>query len=194
MPLPTGFKPCLTRALFSTVEWVPAFYDAIRVATADGRIVVEAAGNGGQNLDDAELYGKRFPDGRRDSGAIIVGAGAAPGCSPTPRSRLGFSTYGDRVDLQGWGHCVVSTGYGDLENSGVNSLYTGWFSGTSSASPIVAGAAAALSSALEEDTGRAAKPAQVPRVLESTGTPEVGDNEIGPLPNLPAALDRLNLD
>ena len=35
------------------VEFVQAFYDAIVAATAAGVIVVEAAGNGGQDLDSA---------------------------------------------------------------------------------------------------------------------------------------------
>jgi hypothetical protein len=178
---------------FVPVEWVSAFYDAIKLATADGRIVVEAAGNGAQNLDDAQIFGKRFPSGKRDSGAIIVGAGAAPGCTSPARSRLSFSTYGSRVDIQGWGECVTTTGYGDLFNGGVNSLYTSGFSGTSSASPIVAGVAAALSSALEAKTGRPAKPADVRRILEATGTPQAGSEHIGPLPDLVAAFNRAHV-
>jgi len=172
---------------------VSEVYDAIKLATADGRIVVEAAGNGAQNLDDAQTFGKRFPSGKRDSGAIIVGAGAAPGCTSPARSRLSFSTYGARVDLQGWGECVTTTGYGDLFNGGVNSLYTSRFSGTSSASAVVAGVAAALSSALEAKTGRPAKPANVRRLLEATGTPQAGSDNIGPLPDLVAAFKRAHL-
>jgi serine protease len=178
---------------FVPVEWVSAFYDAIKVATADGRIVVEAAGNGGQNLDNVELFGKRFPSGKRDSGAIIVGAGAASMCSTSPRARLSFSTYGERVNLQGWGHCVTTTGYGDLFFGDANSSYTSSFNGTSSASPIVAGAAAALSSAREAKTGRPAKPADVRRILNATGTPQAGTEHIGPLPDLVAAFNRANL-
>jgi serine protease len=181
------------QADYVPVEWVSAFYDAIKLATADRRIVVEAAGNGGQNLDDAQTFGRRFPSGRRDSGAIIVGAGAAPGCTSPARSRLFFSTYGERVDLQGWGECVVTTGYGDLFSGGVNSLYTSRFDGTSSASAIVAGAAAALSSALEAKTGKPARPAAVRRILEATGTPQAGNDNIGPLPNLVAAFRRAHL-
>ena len=62
------------------------------------------------------------------------------------RSRLSFSTYGSRVDVQGWGHNVTTTGYGGLFTGGgdPNQYYTATFNGTSSASPIVAGAAAAL--------------------------------------------------
>jgi hypothetical protein len=175
------------------VEWVGGFYDAIRLATADGRIVVEAAGNGRQNLDDVELFGRRFPSGKRDSGAIIVGAGSAPGCTSPARSRMAFSTYGARVDLQGWGECVTTTGYGDLFSGDANSLYTSSFNGSSSASPIVAGAAAALSSALEANTAKAAKPADVRRILETTGTPQVGNDNIGPLPDLVAAFGRAHV-
>jgi serine protease len=178
---------------FVPVEWVGAFYDAIKLATADGRIVVEAAGNGGQNLDNADLFGRRFPSGKRDSGAIIVGAGAAPGCSTSPRSRLSFSTYGERVDLQGWGHCVTTTGYGGLFYGDANSSYTSGFNGTSSASPIVAGAAATLSSALEAKSGRPAKPVDVRRILKATGTPQAGNDNIGPLPDLVAAFARVHV-
>ena len=84
------------------------------------------------------------------SGAIIVGAGAPPpdthGRDHGPdRSRLDFSNYGERVDTQGWGREVTTTGgrhndSGDLQG-GVNEdeWYTDTFGGTSSASPIVVG-------------------------------------------------------
>ena len=68
------------------------------------------------------------------------------------RSRLDFSNYGARVDVQGWGREVTTTGYGDLQG-GLNEdlWYTDHFSGTSSASPVVVGALAA-------NAGRAARP------------------------------------
>ena len=123
-------------------------------ATSQGIIVVEAAGNGGENLDGLE-YGSPFPAGRPDSGAIIVGAGAAPGCGTARRpARAVVSTYGTRVDVQGWGECVTTTGYGQLQSGAdENVFYTSQFNGTSSASAIVAAAAAALSSAREQSTG-----------------------------------------
>ena len=93
-------------------------------ATSRGIIVVEAAGNGAENLDDA-LYqtpGGRLPGRRgrnpfrranRDSGAIVVGAGAPPpgthGRDHGPdRSRLDFSNWGALVDAQGWGREVTT--------------------------------------------------------------------------------------
>ena len=49
------------------LEWYPSVYDAIRLATADGIIVVEAAGNGSQNLDGAP-YANPSPPAVRTPG------------------------------------------------------------------------------------------------------------------------------
>jgi hypothetical protein len=82
------------------------------LATAKGVIVVEAGGNGADNLDDAVYNAPAgvFPPGwknpfnraNRDSGAIVVGAGAPPhgthGRDHGPdRSRLALSNYGSIV-------------------------------------------------------------------------------------------------
>ena len=173
---------------YAPVEYWSAFYDAIRLATSQGIIVVEAAGNGNSNLS-----GPAYADtiqARPDSGAIVVGAGAAPGCG-VPRTRLGFSNHGARVDLQGWGECVATTGYGWLHGgSDKNAFYTAGFSGTSSAAPIVAAAAAAVSSAHERATGGNLTPHEVRARLVSTGTPQDVSvpGKIGPLPDLTRAL------
>lgn len=167
------------------LEWSTAAYDAIRTAAAQGIVVVEAAANGGVNLDDPK-YGSSFPEGKADSGAIVVGAS---GCGGT-RSRASFSNYGSRVNLQGWGSCVTTTGYGALHGTTANDTYTSGFNGTSSASPIVAGAAAAVLSAYETAHGTTMPPEELRQLLISTGSPQAaGDNgHIGPLPNLTAAL------
>lgn len=184
---PNGYVP---------VEWIPEVYDAIKNLTSSGRIVVEPAGNGSQNLDNTAIYGSRFPMGKADSGAIIVGAGE--GCQGSgfyPRSHLTFSNYGKRVDLQGPGSCVVTTGYGDLYSAGgMNALYTSTFSGTSSASPVVAAAAASLNSAHEALNGVNLNSITTRNILKFTGTPQNINNphgskgNIGQLPDLRAAL------
>ncbi|MEZ5988873.1 MAG: S8 family serine peptidase [Planctomycetota bacterium] len=113
-------------------EYVQADFDAIVKATKAGVLTVEAAGNGAVNLDDSRLN-RIFDLTYRDSGALIVGAsnGAA-------LDRAYFSCYGSRIDANGWGGGVVTTGYGTLFNPGdKRQHYTNSFSGTSSASPMV---------------------------------------------------------
>ncbi len=120
-------------------EWNQADFDAILIATGLGIVTVEAAGNGGVNLDSPSLGGL-FNLNVRDSGAIIVGASLGG-----PLSRAGFSCYGSRIDANGWGGSVATTGYGSLFDPGdVRQRYTDSFSGTSSATPIVTGAVTAM--------------------------------------------------
>ncbi len=173
------------------VEWIPAVYDAIKFATLKGIIVIEPAANGGENLNDA-VFGTSFPMGKEDSGAIIVGAGSACGGTGN-HARMYFSNYGTRVNVQGYGECVVSAGYGSLQNNGSpNSLYTNNFNGTSSASALVAGIAASVSSSYEVQKGLNISPINLRNLLKQTGTPQytaTNPGNIGPLPNLKAALD-----
>ena len=92
------------------MEYWDLNFDAINYATSQGIIVVEAAGNGSRNLDHP-VFQDKFNRTLRDSGAILVGAGAPPSGNHGPdRSRLGFSNWGNIVDAQGWGREVVTTG------------------------------------------------------------------------------------
>jgi serine protease len=131
-------------------------FDATLAATKNGFVVVAAAGNGAVNLD-AATCNKKFDKSQGDSGAIMVGAGAPFIEGYTARSRLLFSSYGSRVDVQGWGRNVFTLGYGDLHNDSdlrnANRNYTYTFSGTSSASAIVAGAAVLVQSYAQNQWG-----------------------------------------
>lgn len=181
---------------FVPLEWISGAYNAITVAVGNGIIVVEAAGNGSQNLDSPIFnVGHRPFLAQNDSGAIIVGAGAPPGDAAGVRSRLGFSTFGSTVDLQGWGAGVTTTGYGTLHSAdGRNNWYRATFNGTSSASPIVAGACALLQGVHRAaNAGAVLTPSAVRQILRATGTAQAaGTNpvteNIGPLPNLANAL------
>jgi hypothetical protein len=174
---------------FGPVEWYSPVFDSIATATALGIVVVEAAGNVAVDLDAPACAGW-FDRNVRDSGAIIVGAG-----KPDSHTRLSFSTYGSRVDLQGWGESVATAGYGALFDPGdVRQRYTAYFSGTSSASPIVVGAVAAVQGALLAQGMDPLAPAEIRELLVSTGTaqPEPdAQTPIGPLPNIAAALEPL---
>ncbi|HEX6685278.1 MAG TPA: S8 family serine peptidase [Candidatus Limnocylindrales bacterium] len=171
------------------LEWIQSVFDAFVVLSQLGVVVVETGGNGGENLDAAAFQG-RFNRSVRDSGAIIVGAG-----SSTTHARLSFSVYGSRVDLQGWGHNITTTGsngnlFGGTAPANRNIRYTRSFGGTSGAGPIVTGSVVALQSYLKA-TGRPLWTSrQLIDVLRATGTPQGGDTtqRIGPLPNIRAAL------
>lgn len=168
-------------------NYVPAEYSSpiwnlTKAASDLGIIVVAAAGNGNQDLDDP-LYAWYMNKG--NSGAIIVGAG-----SPNiMHDKMWFSTYGSRVNLQGWGQNVLSSGYGGFATIGgdFNQQYT-MFSGTSSATPIVASCVAVLQSYYHSLTGEYLNSAEMIDILQTTGTPQGMGGNIGPLPNMEAAI------
>lgn len=198
---------------YTSVEWWPLEYAAIRYAIGLGVIVVEAAGNGGNNLDDPTYdtplagfppdWRNAFRRGARDSGAVLVGAGAPPpgthGRDHGPdRSRLAFSNFGAAIDVQGWGREVTSAGYGDLQGGADEDLwYSDTFSGTSSASPIVVGTLACLQGALRAAGKPLLTPDSARALLRSTGSPQQdapgrpAGQRIGNRPNLRETLDRL---
>lgn len=172
---------------FIPVEWWPDDFDAIRYATSRGIVVVEAGGNGAENLDDALYetpqngFSKDWTNPlnrkNRDSGAILVGAGAPPpnshGRSWGPdRSRLDFSNYGTCIDVQGWGREVTSCGYGDLQGGSSEDIwYTDQFAGTSSASPVVVGVLGCVGGILRARK-QALTPSQARSILRNTGSPQ----------------------
>jgi subtilisin family serine protease len=174
------------------VEVETAAFDAIRhVIDNDRIIVVEAAGNGSQDLDAFRnnlnrAILDRTSNDFRDSGAIMVGAAS----STTPHSRLAFSNFGNRIDCFGWGQGVDTPGdgwQGNLTNS-----YTAGFGGTSSASPIVAGAAVLLQSwrkardtAFEADAMRS----RLSSTNLNTASANPANDRIGVLPNLRAIIE-----
>lgn len=175
------------------MEWTQAEYDAIKAATTNGKTVIEAAGNGYADLNDA-VYAKKFYRTYRDSGAVLVGArNSANGFATC------FSNYGYRVDVNAWGENVVTTGGhfsgpGDLYNGGTeDQWYTALFNGTSSASPIVAGAAASIQGASFSNPPYITRtPSEIRLRLMSNGTWEWSNaNFIGPQPNLRGALGQL---
>ncbi len=187
---PAGCGACSEDAI--AVEFWQANFDAIQTATANGIVVVQAAGNGRSDFDDP-AYGGLFDRAERDSGAILVGAGTSDTRAPTC-----FSNFGDRVDLQGWGQNVATLGYGGLFD-GVgppggagdeDQRYIGGFNGTSSASPIVAGAAAVVQGAALAAGGSPLTSEEMRDVLQAGATPQAADaRNIGPLPNLRGAID-----
>ncbi|MGQ0569977.1 MAG: S8 family peptidase [Armatimonadota bacterium] len=178
-----------------------ADFDTIELAIALGIIVVEAAGNGDNDLDTYTDGGdqvlNRGSADFRDSGAIMVGAAE----SAVPHNRIATvnwgwgSNYGSRIDCYGWGQNVTTCGYGDLADGGTpQTEYTDTFGGTSSASPIVTGAALCVQG-VANALGYRYSPGQMRAILSdpANGTAQGGDvaGNIGVMPNLNQVIDNV---
>jgi hypothetical protein len=174
------------------VEVEAAVFDAIRHVTDAGIVVVEAAGNGGHDLDafvnaaNRQVLNRRSAD-FRDSGAIMVGAAS----STVPHARLDFSCHGSRIDCYGWGENIDTTGDGWQGTS--TTAYTGGFDGTSGASPIVAGAVLLLQSWLKRRYGRVYSPELLRQRMRSanlnTASANPASDRIGVMPDLRAIIE-----
>lgn len=176
------------------VEFNQAEYDAIIDAVEAGIVVVEAAGNADENLDDP-LYASWLA--RPESGAILVGAGDPDPVVGDPLSRLPESNFGSRVHVQGWGSDVDTLGYGDLPGVAApqgedpaNHIYTQRFGKTSAAAAIVAGVVASLQGIARARGRPPLDSRQMRDLLIRTGTPQAGNlaEHIGPQPNVAAAM------
>lgn len=166
------------------VEIYQDTFDSIQYMVAAGIVVIEAAGNGGYDLDH-RVFQNLFDRSVRDSGAILVGA-----ADPTMHKDYFWSNVGSRVDVYGWGGEIYTTGYGDAHTNGVdfNQDYTAEFGGTSGASPIVTGAAIALQG-IAKAKGDLLTPHEIRMFLRSTGTPHHAQSYlIGAMPDLDYAL------
>ncbi len=136
------------------LEWDPDHRAAIATAVGLGMVVAEPAGNGGGDLASLGRPWLAGPGAPGHSGALIVGAAAGD------RRRSAFSSFGARVDLQGYGEDVVTAGYGRLWNGGPDRARADRFDGTSSAAATVAAAVAVLRSGSEARTGARLTPAR----------------------------------
>ena len=171
---------------FLPVEYWDGEFNAIRTVTANGIHVVEAGGNGYQNLDSTEAptghptYPDRFWLSRRDSGALMVGAGQ----STVPHPKHDYSSFGSRIDAYSWGDSVTTLGYGagpsgtdfgpcnlfPAAGNDVNQYYTSCFNGTSSASPIVASAVSIINATHEGAHGSDMGITEMRQLLRGVGT------------------------
>lgn len=135
-------------------EWVD---DAIRYAEEKGVLLVHAAGNDGANNDEVENFPKdTYNDGREANNLITVGA---LGNGRTGSKIAGFSNYGKKeVDVFAPGVQIYSTIPGGNKYNNA--------SGTSMASPVVAGAAALILSYYPDLSAR-----QLKEIIEKTASP-----------------------
>lgn len=172
-------------------EYWQETFDAFKKITSEyGIHIIAAAGNGNSNLDGS-AYNGAFDLKKRDSGAVMVGA-AGPAGDRMHLQRLSFSNYGSRLDAFGYGLHVTTTGYGSLFGKrDPKRSYTKNFSGTSSATPIVVGAAVSiLGMSLVKDKTIAVL--NMRKALRATGTKQKGKasmERIGNLPSIPQLVE-----
>jgi len=168
---------------YAPAETDPNVHSAVSTGVDAGVVVVAAAGNGGHDLDGV-AYQTYMSWG--DSGAIIVGGGTPD----TNHNHHSSSTYGSRVNVQGWYGGIFTLGYGNYAEYGgdKNQRYRSNFSGTSGASPFVA-AACVIIQDKAQDYGRRLTPWEMRYILTETGIPQGTGGHVGPFPDLRAALD-----
>jgi subtilisin family serine protease len=172
-------------------EFEPRVFDAIRHATARGIIVIEPAGNGGKKLNQYDFS-------KQDSGAIMVGAGYPFIHGVVNASRIPSSNFGLRLDVQGVGLYLASTGYGDLwgqprRKGDPTWRYTSRFGGTSAAAATVAGVAAVIQGVVKERGLPPLSPALMRTFLIGASTPDYSPprKRIGPRPDALQAVKAL---
>lgn len=180
------------------VEVYPLEYEAIRLATALGIVVVEPSGNGILDLDTLTVNGAEVLDRDniaefKDSGAIFVASGFAfdsGGGAIAWERRANVCCFGSRIDCFAWGEYVETL---DTDSAGTQSWYTDCFglgtpcfAGTSSAAAIVAGAALLVQGMAWKGHGHRLSPYQVRDLLSRYGTPTANppQDRIGIMPDL----------
>jgi hypothetical protein len=184
--------------LLGPIEAFDAEFDAIRLATALGVIVVEAGGNGTNNGSTPPLAMDTFVDpmGRqifnpasadfRDSGAIIVTAAT----STAPHTRMVWAPHGQRIDCYAWGQNINTC---DSTNAGATTVYQTGFGGTSGASPIVSGAVLAIQGMAEAHFGFRFSPAQMRDIIRDpangTAAAATETTTIRQMPDLRKVID-----
>lgn len=184
--------------LLGPIEAFDAEFDAIRLATALGIIVVEAGGNGTNNGSTPPLAMDTFTDplGRqifnpasadfRDSGAIIVTAAS----SASPHTRLVWAPHGQRIDCYAWGENINTL---SSNAAGSTSVYSTSFGGTSGASPIITGAVLAIQGMAEATLGLRFSPRQMREIIRNpangTAAATTETTTIRQMPNLRAIID-----
>ena len=187
--------------------------NAIGLLTRQGIVVIEAAGNGDQDLDrlgtDGDLAQLRVgAPGYLDSGAIMVGGAEVPSpstvadCHPrwTDDYNPGIgSNYGSRVNSYAWARRVWSSGcepYGSCDPR--TSSYQ-IFTATSAASAIIAGAAVLLQAVHREYLGSSLEPEKLRELFADpdNGTDSLPDAQggrlIGVMPDLRRVAAALGL-
>jgi len=180
----------VTNTLDCPIECDPLlayFLDAIQ---ADA-LVVEAAGNSGVDVSTLRVPYCGSTTALSGSCQALMVAGA----NVASHTRDAGSNFGARVDAFAWGNCVYQTLI--RWNTALGAIFDDadcTRGGTSPATAIIAGAAAALQGVYLAHHGAPANPAQLRSALLANATPPEATSEpIGHMPNLKEAVLSLGI-
>ncbi|MDD4902554.1 MAG: S8 family serine peptidase [Patescibacteria group bacterium] len=158
-------KAAIINLSFVGLDYSRALYEAITRAYNAGVIVVAAAGNEesqgqGYNLDETPMY-PACDDGENN---MVIGVAATDAID----QKAVFSSYGSRcVDLAAPGVGFFSTAVyaptQQINNTALDQYYSGYWSGTSMATPVVVGVLALL-----EGINPGAKAGEIKDILLAT--------------------------
>jgi len=164
------------------VELDPVVQRAIRFVALFGVTVIEPAGNGSVDLDAAPALAHLNPLSPTfvDSRAVVVGAGQPFGETNEFWERASFSSFGARVDCFGPGFFVRAP-------DAAPDTYAD-FAGTSAASAVLAGVAAAIQGMSTADSGQALDVVEMRSLLSDlalgTTIPDGRQAGVGSMPDL----------
>ncbi|MHC1703660.1 MAG: S8 family serine peptidase [Tenuifilaceae bacterium] len=185
------------------VEVDLAVFNAIRLASALGIVVVEPGGNGnnstlGVDFDSIRQAGNLIlkpgeSEYLGDSGAIIVSASHSELSSIlTTHEKMPWAPSGQRIDCYAWGENITTL---SSDASGADNLYTDTFDGTSAAAAIIAGAILNIQGMALQSQGFRFSPLQIRTMLKNSayGTPLSIDDGGGSQFPLPIYMPDLNI-
>lgn len=176
--------PWSSGSILAPVDFLPADWEVIHLATSRGIVVVEAGGNGTGN-GHAPALDLDLITSLPDSGAIIVTAAT----STAPHARLPFAPYGQRIDCYAWGENISTC---SSNEDGATDRYRprgnlAGFAGTSGAAAIIAGVVLCLQG-MATARGQRLNPYELRDILRDprNGTePDPGETtRIGAMPDL----------
>jgi len=185
------------------VEVDPNVFDAIRLATALGIVVIEPGGDGDNsttfvNFDELQIGGQYilYPSSTQyhgDSGAIFVTAAHSDVTAVSAVNTheiMPWAPKGERIDCYAWGEFIYTL---SSDSSGAIDQYTDTYRGTSGAAAIIAGAVLNMQSMAVAGQGYRFSPLQIRNILRDStyGTPLSHDPGIGTLESLPIYMPNL---